>query len=231
MNLPTGRRDGRGPGHGPAPVVIVGAGGHGREVLDVIEAIDAVHETWRFMGFIDEGSLDTTLLERRAAVWLGGLAALDEHRGAYVIGIGDPAARRRIDEYASALGLEPATLVHPSSTVGSDVVLGTGTILTAGVRVTTNVSTGRHVHLNLNSTVTHDCVLEDYVTVSPGANISGNVVLHEGATIGTGAAVIQGASIGRFARVGAGAVVIRDVVSDATVVGVPARSRQRNDGL
>ena len=151
--------------------------------------------------------------------------------GRYVIGIGDPAARRRIDEHASALGLEPATLVHPSSTVGSDVVLGPGTILTAGVRVTTNVRTGRHVHLNLNSTVTHDCVLEDYVTVSPGANISGNVVLHEGATIGTGAAVIQGNEHreirqgGRRRRGDPGRRVRRNRHRS------PGGSRQRNDGL
>lgn len=205
------------------PIVIVGAGGFGREVLDIIEAINSVEKTWDFGGFIDDGAPDATLLQRRDATWLGGIEALAEYEGTYVIGIGDPRARHEIDNHATALGLEPATLVHPLSSIGADVVFGPGTLVTAGVRVTTNIRTGRHVHLHLNSTVGHDCRLEDYVTTSPGANISGNVAVREGVTIGTGAAVIQGKTVGAYATVGAGAVVVRDVEPGSTVVGVPAK--------
>lgn len=207
------------------PIVIIGAGGHGREVLDVIEALNTVEASWEFSGFIDDGTPDAMLLKRRDALWRGGIESLADFQGTYLIGIGDPRARQEIDRHASALGVEPATLVHPSSSVGADVVLGPGTLVTAGARVTTNVRTGRHVHLNLNSTVTHDCRLEDYVTVNPGANISGNVTLQEGVTIGTGATVIQGKTVGAYATVGAGAVVVRDVEPGATVIGVPARPK------
>lgn len=211
----------------PLPIVIIGAGGHGREVLDVVEARNLEEGTWDFVGFIDDGHPDRSLLERRQAAWLGGLDVLSGQHGTYVIGIGDGRARQRIDAAASSVGLKPATLVHPVASIGADVRLGSGTIVTAGVRVTTNIRTGRHVHLNLNSTITHDCVLEDYVTVNPGANISGNVVLQEGVTIGTGAAVVQGITIGAHANVGAGAVVINDVEPGATVVGVPAKPIRR----
>ena len=209
--------------HGPAPIVVVGAGGHGREVLDVIEACNTVEETWLFLGFIDDGDPARDRLERRRAEYLGGLDILSNRHGTYVIGIGDGPTRQRIDACATAVGLKPARLVHPQASIGSDVLFGPGTVVTAGVRVTTNIRIGRHVHLNLNSTITHDCVLEDYVTVNPGANISGNVVLHEGVTVGTGAAVIQGITIGAHATVGAGAVVVNNVEPGTTVVGVPAK--------
>jgi acetyltransferase EpsM len=82
---------------------------------------------------------------------------------------------------------------------------------------------GKHVHMNLNATVSHDCVLEDYVTIGPGATVCGNCHLGECAEIGAGATVIQGINIGRNAIVGAGAVVIRDVPDNAVVVGNPAK--------
>jgi sugar O-acyltransferase (sialic acid O-acetyltransferase NeuD family) len=201
-------------------LVIVGAGGFGREVLDVVEAIldqqrgDSGDE-WRFLGFLDDQSNDTF---GRGEV-LGPVEMLGGLDADYLIGIGDPTVRQAVAEATDRM---PATVVHPGATIGPDVVLGPGTVVTAGVRVTNHVRVGKHVHLNLNATVGHDAVLGDYVTVNPGANVSGNVTLGEGVTLGTGSQVIQGRTVGAWTTVGAGGVVVRDLEGGLVAVGIPA---------
>jgi sugar O-acyltransferase (sialic acid O-acetyltransferase NeuD family) len=208
-------------------LVIVGAGGFGREVLDIVEAIVAPN-AYRFIGFVDDGEVHTELLARRGATCLGKTEALIGLGAVYVIGIGSGSARQRIDEMMTGAGCQPARLVHPAATLGSEVRLGEGVILAAGSRATTNISLGRHVQLHVNSTVGHDSQLSDYVSVYPGATISGNVMLGQGVTIGTGANVLPGLTVGAGAYVGAGAVVTRDVEPFTTVAGVPARPMPRD---
>lgn len=206
------------------PLVIVGAGGFGREVLNVVDAVNRYENRWRFLGFIDDGEPDVELLEARGAQHLGTLDELAELDAAYVIGIGNPVARRAVAERCDSYGLSAADLVHPCCELGRDVTFGAGLIATVNTVVTTNVVMGRHVHLNLNSTVGHDCRLGDYVTINPGANISGSVTLGDSVTIGTGASVIQGKSIGHGSTIGAGAAVVTDIAPNSIAVGVPARA-------
>ena len=82
---------------------------------------------------------------------------------------------------------------------------------------------GDHVQINTNSTIGHDSKLMDFVTLSPGAHISGNVLLNLGCYVGTGANIIEKLIIGEWSIIGAGATVIRDVEPNTTVVGVPAK--------
>ncbi len=217
------------------PLVIVGAGGHGREVLDVVKAMDAIAPTWSFLGFAADGGGDLDEVEALGEPFLGAVDQL-EPGGAhcmstapagvsprFVIGIGSSAARRSLDERLTEAGWAAATLIHPSATIGARCEIAPGVVITAGVRVTTNVRLGRHVHLNVNSTVSHDCILGDYVTVSPGVNIPGHVTLDNGVECGTGSAFLPGVTVGRDTRVGAGAVVTKDWPPHSTVIGVPAR--------
>jgi len=194
-------------------------------VLDVVEAAIAAGAPFELLGFLADGHADEQLLARRGQRVIGPVSRLGELDTHYVVAVGDGAVRRRVDELATQFGREPATIVHPSVTFGGDVVLGPGCTLLAGVRVTNHVRLGRHVHVNQNATVAHDCVLADYVTVNPGANLSGNVELEEGVTIGTGATLIQRVRVGAGTTVGAGAVVTDDLPAGVTAVGVPARPR------
>lgn len=206
--------------------MIVGAGGHGRETLDIVEAVNRVRPTYDFLGFLDDDPHVADVgdvLARRGSSLLGRVGAPVDADVAYVIAIGSPEARRRIDTMPGIAGRTAATLVHPSVTFGADVEIGPGALLAAGARITTNVRAGRHVHLNVAATVAHDCRLGDYVSLSPGAHLSGNVTLGQGVFLGTGAVVNPGCQVGEWAVVGAGAVVIGDVEPGATVVGVPAR--------
>lgn len=235
-NTPFGRQGSRASYRGQmptTPLVIIGAGGFGREVCDVIEAISIAEAgqgepTYEFVGFLDDGNPNTQLLGIRRAPFLGKVSTLDDlpQEVQYVIGIGTGGARRKIDEWATALGRQAAILVHPTAVIGRHgVTLQPGVIICAHVSITTNIALGRHTHMNLNSTVGHDAVLGDYVTVNPGATISGDVVLEDEVNVGTGAAVIQGRRVGARTVIGAAAAVVRDLPADAVAVGVPARVR------
>lgn len=203
-------------------VVIVGAGGHGREVLQALR--DAGGEC---VGFLDDHEPDPDLLKRIDAAWLGPTSELQHMSDVqYLVGIGAGRVRKVVDEKATRWGVQPATLIHPWASVGPDVEVGPGCVVFAFATVTTNIRLGRHAHVGRGVAVGHDSTLGDYVSVYPNAAISGNVTLGDGATVGTTACVRQGQAVGAGSMVGAGAVVVSDVPAGATVVGVPATRRQ-----
>jgi len=205
-----------------ASLVIVGCGGHGREIHGIVAAVnEAYGEPWKVVGFVDDRPGAANLSRLRApylgtTAWLAG-APPDT---VAVLGIGDPLVRAAL---APRIRRAAPPLVHPDATVGADTVLGEGVVVFAGARVTTAVTLGRHVHLNQNATVGHDSVLDDFVSVHPLAAVSGGVHLAEGVLVGAAAVVLQGLTVGAGAVVGAGACVTRDVPPGAVVKGVPAR--------
>lgn len=203
-------------------LVIVGAGGHGREVLDVVEAVGG----YEVLGFLDGGQPDEALVADRDLTVLGGL----DHLGllgevAVVIAIGDPRPRMKVAGKLGAGGehfpVDP--LVHPLASVGSRCRIGAGTVVAAGARLTTNVDVGRHCYVGPNVSIGHDTVLLDGATLYPGSVVSGNVTIGRAAAIGAGAAVKQGVHIGAAAFVALGAGVVHDVPEQTTVAGTPAR--------
>lgn len=207
------------------PIVVVGAGGLGREVLDVIRAINAIEHRWAFKGFVADYIPDFVLLDRLGVTWLG---PVDDYLAAplaesYVTAVGDPVTRQSWAEQFDARGLVAETLIHPSATLGEDVEIDSGSVVCSHVSITTNVRLGSHVLVNLNATVAHDCRVSDFVTINPLVAVSGNVIIKSMATLGTHSSILQGLLVGAGAFVGAGAVVTRDVDPGTTVVGIPAK--------
>src|SRR5438132_344517 len=127
------------------PLVIVGAGGHGREVLDVVEAVNSQSPTFEFLGFLAETPPDEAVLARRNARILGTIERLAQLDAEYLIGIGSPEARSRIDRLATSYGRRATIAIHPAATLGSDIRLGPGALIAAGCILTTNITLGRHV--------------------------------------------------------------------------------------
>lgn len=208
-------------------IVIIGCGGFGREVHDIIDTLNAQAPRYNLLGYADDAASEqnTALVERRGSRVLGSLdAVLAQYDAAeFAIGIGSPQVRKKLDTKLVEAGWRAATLVHPSATFGGDVRLGEGSIVCAGVRVTTNVTLGRSVHLNLNATVGHDVTLHDYVSVNPLVAISGWVEAHEGVMFGTHSAILQNLSVGAGSVVGAGSCVVKNVPEGVVVKGVPAK--------
>lgn len=207
------------------PIVILGAGGFAREVLDVIEAMQAAGEAVEPAGFV----VDTEYFKPGQIIndlpVLGDFDWLAEHAAAYsaVCAIGSPSVRLRMTESAASVGVEFANVIHPRATMTTRVSIGSGVVVTAGVVMTTNVVVRDHVHINLNCTVGHDAVLDRFATLAPGVHVSGSVTIGEGAYLGTGSVILEGIGIGDWSTIGAGAVANRAVEPNATAVGVPAK--------
>lgn len=206
------------------PVVIVGSGGHGREVLDVLRALEGTPSARPVEGFVDDDPSHLDRLERLGVALLGDLDHLAHLGGDYVLGIGTSATRRRVVERLGD-ACTPIGIVHPGASIGSDCRIGQGVVVFERSVVTTNVTIGDHTHLNVGCAVQHDSVVGSFVQFSPGVLVNGDCDIGDDVFLGSGAIVTRGVTVGSGARVGAGAVVLSDVAPGRTVIGVPARPR------
>lgn len=206
-------------------VVIIGAGGFAREILDILDAVNHVKASYDILGFI----VDPQYAEQGTLVndmpVLGGFEWLGSHRENVmaICGVGAPELRFRLVVRAKGLGVRFFSVTHPGAILTRWVSIGEGTIITAGCILTNRIQIGNHVHVNLDCTIGHDSVIEDFVTLSPGVHVSGNVLLGEGCNVGTGANIIEKKTVGAWSILGAGTTVTSDVPPNSTVVGVPGK--------
>jgi UDP-perosamine 4-acetyltransferase len=203
-------------------VLIIGAGGHGKVVLDILRAGGEVNP----VGFIDaDASLSGTQVAGLEV--LGGPNLLPKLRKKYnfaIVAIGDNRARRRYAATARDAGFELINAVHPSASVSRSATLGKNVVIAAGAVVCAEATIADSVIVNTSAVVDHECVIGEAAHVAPGALLAGRVRIGEEAFVGLGAKIIQCLTIGEHSTVGAGAVVIEDVPAQVTVVGVPART-------
>jgi sugar O-acyltransferase (sialic acid O-acetyltransferase NeuD family) len=212
-------------------IVIAGAGGFGREVLEIYKEQNKIQNQWDILGFLDE----------KSALWgnlinnyplLGGFDWFDTNKDVgCVIAIGDPKIRLRIAELLEKKGVTFYNAIHPSVIISDFVSLGKGVIICAGSIISVNSTINNHVIINLNCTIGHDAVLENFCSIMPGVSISGEDHLGEGVYVGAGATLIQQVQVGEWSLIGAGATVLVDVPKHVTAFGMPAKIMKKTDNF
>lgn len=204
-------------------IAIVGSGGFAREILTLINDINRQTMKYKFVGFVG--------FDKNHTIHGYPVIGNDEEINnttesiSLVIAVGEPNLKEKIkSKYTNSLISFP-TLVHPSVIVGDSesVKIGEGCIICAGCILTTDITLYDFVTLNLQCTVGHDTVINNYASFMPSVNISGEVNVGKGVYVGTGAKIINQLEIGENTIVGAGAVVAKSLPANCTAVGVPAK--------
>lgn len=206
-------------------IIIVGAGGFGREVgmlIDVINQYSSEKNKYNLLGFVDDGIKQHTKIHEYEV--LGGIDYLmnNDKKCALVLAIGNPSIKRELA--AKLKNYHFPNIIHPNVSLNKKyVTIGTGCIICEGSIITCDIVIGDFVIVNLACTIGHDTVIEDFCSFMPAVNISGEVTVKEAVYIGTGAKVINQLEIGKNAIIGAGAVVSKSLPENCTAVGIPAK--------
>jgi sugar O-acyltransferase (sialic acid O-acetyltransferase NeuD family) len=201
-------------------LIIVGAGGFGREVLAwARQASPACH----VKGFLDDNpdALARTPVDVPLLGPVTGYRPSPEDR--FICAIGRVDYKRRCVETLLAAGARFATVIHRTAVIGEAVRLGNGVILCPHTVVASHAQLGDFVSVNLHSTVAHDAVVGRWSQLHCHVDVTGGVTVGEGVTIGSHASLLPGVRVGDGALVGAGSVVMGDVAAGVTVFGAPAR--------
>jgi len=210
-------------------VVIIGAGGFGREILEILKDENKISRTWDLLGFVDENEEIHGKVINNYPV-LGGLDWILENNNdelGCVCSIGACEIRKQVVKKLEKIGVNFYNAIHPSVVIKDFVEIGKGVVIQAGSIIAVNSKIGDHVHINFNCAIGHDAVLEQYCTVSPMVTINGFNHLYEGVFIGAGASFIQDVSVGSWSTIGVGASVIKNIPEKAVAVGVPAKVIKR----
>lgn len=204
-------------------IVIIGAGGVGREVSLIIQQINELEPTWNLLGFIDDNTDNWGKVINGYSV-IGGIDSLEflSNDTYIVIAIANYKVKKNIVNKINNK-FKFATIVHPKVWIHDYMTVGEGTIIYEGAILTANIEIGNHVIISPKCGVGHDSIIKDYVSLLWNVNVSGNDLIEEGVMMGSGSTVIQGKKIGKGSIIGAGAVVVNDIESFSTAVGVPAK--------
>lgn len=191
-------------------MVIFGASGHGKVILDTLQASGE----FSVEKFLD----DNPSAESFCNLPLN-LPSEKDSDEEIIIAIGNNQIRKNVatkfHNYVNA--------IHPLSFISQKAKLGKGNAIMPGVVVNHSTQIGNHCILNTNCSIDHDCLIEDFVHISPNVALAGNVTVGECTHIGIGACIIQGIKIGKNVTIGAGSVIIKDVPDNSVVVGNPGR--------
>lgn len=203
-------------------LIIVGAGGMGRELLQWVEDLNRAETRWRIKGFIDDnlGALsgfdcDYSVIGR-IHEWE---PAEDE---VFACGIADPMIKEQVVALLKSKGAQFTAVIHPTAVIGQNNLIGEGLVAYPNSCITSNAHIGDFVTL-LSSQIGHDAVVGDYSTISSCCDITGKVRIGRRVFIGSHVTIVPGRRVGDYAFLGAGSVVVSHVPAGARVMGNPAK--------
>lgn len=199
-------------------LIIIGASGHGRVVADIAIKM----ERWKKISFLDDNA---DLHEFMGIEVAGSTERYEDYvqECEIFVGIGNNEVRKCFHEHLIAANASIPILIHPTAVIGSEVNIGKGTAVMAGVVINSCTQIGQGCIVNTSCSIDHDCVIEDFVHLSPGVRLAGNVTVGNGSWLGIGSSVSNNINIVKKTVTGAGAVVVKDILSSGTYVGIPVR--------
>lgn len=200
----------------PTEAVILGAGGHGKVVLD---AVVSGGRTCRVVDQ-DPGRVGKTILGLTVEMLDPSISYPLLH-----VAIGDNMVRRKLRVALDAVVLEWLSVQHPRAVLSTSVSAGEGLFIAANAVVGPDVQLGALTIVNHGAVIDHDCEIGAYCHVAPNATLGGGVKLADGVLVGSGAVLLPGVQVGENAVIGSGAVVTHDVNARMTVLGVPAKEK------
>lgn len=204
-------------------LLIIGAGGFGREVLTWANQVTPGERPWSECAFLDGNAQALEGYGVEVPIIGDPITYQPQPGDMFLCALGDPATKLKLCRHLREQGATFWTLIHPTAIIGDRCRIGEGTILCPRAILTSDVTVGDFVTFNVASGAGHDAVIGDGCTLSGHVDITGFARLGEGVFLGSHASVLPSVHVGDYAKVGAGSVVMRRVKSGVTVFGVPAR--------
>lgn len=205
-------------------LAIYGAGGLGREVLELAQEINAAESRWDALCLID----DNPRFEQLSGYAVVPLNMLKPEEYEIVIAVGEPSLRRKLAQKIGDGGFRLTTLVHPDARISASCTLGEGCVVCYGAFISCDTVIGRNVHLQPNASLGHDCHIGQDSIISSYANLAGKCLVGERVFIGMNAVIRETTSIGDDSIVSMGAAVFNDIAPAMIVMGNPARAIRPN---
>lgn len=198
---------------------ILGAGGHGKVVVDAALKMNQ----WEAIYFLDDQLKGESILGIKVIDVIDNVSEYKADKAEFVVAIGNNEVREKIQRNLQSQNCKLATIIHPFTSIGSNVSIGEGTVIFAGAVVNPSVNIGEGCILNTSCSVDHDSVIKEFVHLSPGVNIAGTVRIEGKCWLGISATVINDITIPKATIVGAGSIVIKDITKSGIYVGNPIR--------
>jgi sugar O-acyltransferase (sialic acid O-acetyltransferase NeuD family) len=205
------------------PVAVVGYSGHSYVIIDILLNAGRIVTAYCDSEKKDKNPYHLNYLGKESES-LSSLQSFD-----YFIGVGHNGIRKKIfNQLFEHLG-SPVNAIHPQAIVSASVEMNYGIMISANATINPLVSLGQGVICNTSCSIDHECIIEDFAHIAPGAVLCGNVRIGAGSFVGANAVIKQGITVGRNVMIGAGSVIIRDVPDNTTVVGNPQRILEKEE--
>lgn len=204
-------------------IIIVGASGFGREVLETIELINKQSQQWNVLGFIDDNlhALDGFTMDYKILGTIKDWIPTGEEQ--YVLAIAAPLTKEKVVPLLKERGAQFATVISPTASIGSRTSLGEGVVIFGETGISVDCKIGNYVFFNALDGIGHDTVIGDYCTFGPKVCISGATRIGRCVNVGALASTFPGIEVGDYATIGMNSAAIRKVKPYSTVIGVPAK--------